>query len=68
MILRGLEVYGIGTLLCAVSTDIPMLLAGRTLQAFGAGVAPVVGKAIIQDISSEDRTVVLMGWLGLPSQ
>ena len=64
MILRGLEVYGIGTLLCAVSTDIPMLLAGRTLQAFGAGVAPVVGKAIIQDISSEDRTVVLMGWLG----
>ncbi len=64
MILRGLEVYGIGTLLCAISTDITMLLAGRTLQAFGAGVAPVVGKAMIQDASAEDRTVVLMGWLG----
>ena len=64
MILRGLEVYGIGTLLCAVSTDITMLLAGRTLQAFGAGVAPVVGKAMIQDASSGDRTVILMGWLG----
>ncbi len=64
MILRGLEVYGIGTLLCAMATDISMLMAGRTLQAFGAGVAPVVGKAMIQDTSSEDRTVILMGWLG----
>jgi DHA1 family bicyclomycin/chloramphenicol resistance-like MFS transporter len=53
-----------GTLLCAMATDITMLLAGRTLQAFGAGVAPVVGKAMIQDTSSEDRTVILMGWLG----
>ncbi len=64
MILRGLEVYGVGTLLCAMSTDITMLLAGRTLQAFGAGVAPVAGKAMIQDTTSEDRTVILMGWLG----
>ena len=64
MILRGLEVYGVGTLLCAMSTDITMLLAGRTLQAFGAGVAPVVGKAMIQDTTSEDRMVILMGWLG----
>jgi MFS transporter, DHA1 family, multidrug resistance protein len=64
MILRGLEVYGVGTLLCAVATDIDLLLAGRTLQAFGAGVAPVVGKAMIQDRASEDRTVILMGWLG----
>jgi DHA1 family bicyclomycin/chloramphenicol resistance-like MFS transporter len=64
MILRGLEVYGLGTLLCALATDITMLLAGRTLQAFGAGVAPVVGKAMIQDSSSDNRTVVLMGWLG----
>ena len=64
MILRGLEVFGIGTLLCAMATDISVLMAGRTLQAFGAGVAPVVGKAMIQDTSSEDRTVILMGWLG----
>jgi DHA1 family bicyclomycin/chloramphenicol resistance-like MFS transporter len=64
MILRGLEVYGMGTLLCAMATDITMLLAGRTLQAFGAGVAPVAGKAMIQDSSSEDRTVILIGWLG----
>ena len=64
MILRGLEVYAVGTVLCAIATDISMLLAGRTLQAFGAGVAPVVGKAMIQDASSEDRTVILMGWLG----
>ena len=64
MILRGLEVYAVGTLLCAMATDITMLLAGRALQALGAGVAPVVGKAMIQDTSSEDRTVMLMGWLG----
>jgi DHA1 family bicyclomycin/chloramphenicol resistance-like MFS transporter len=64
MILRGLEVHSMGTLLCAMATDITMLLAGRTLQAFGAGVAPVAGKAMIQDSSSEDRTVILIGWLG----
>ncbi len=64
MILRGLEVYAVGTLLCAMATDITMLLAGRALQALGAGVAPVAGKAMIQDTSSEDRTVMLMGWLG----
>jgi DHA1 family bicyclomycin/chloramphenicol resistance-like MFS transporter len=64
MILRGLEVYAVGTLLCAVATDITMLLAGRIIQAFGAGVAPVVGKAMIQDASPKDHTVILMGWLG----
>ncbi|MGZ3607932.1 MAG: MFS transporter, partial [Syntrophales bacterium] len=64
MILRGLEVYAVGTLLCAMATDITILLTGRTLQALGAGVAPVVGKAMIQDTSSENRTVILMGWLG----
>ncbi len=64
MILRGLEFYGVGTLLCAVATDINVLLVGRTLQALAAAVAPVVGKAMIQDASSENRTVVLMGWFG----
>jgi DHA1 family bicyclomycin/chloramphenicol resistance-like MFS transporter len=63
-ILRGLEVYSAGTLLCAIAGDIAMLLCGRLLQALGASVAPVVGKAVIQDISTGDRTVVLMGWLG----
>lgn len=62
--LRGLEVYSAGTLLCAFATDITVLLFGRLLQALGASVAPVVGKAIIQDISTEDRTVILLGWMG----
>lgn len=64
MMLRGLEVYALGTFLCAAATDIIPLLLGRVLQAFGASIAPVVGKAIVQDISREERTVVLMGWLG----
>ncbi|MBM4272612.1 MAG: multidrug effflux MFS transporter [Deltaproteobacteria bacterium] len=64
VMLRGLEVYAAGTFLCAVATDITLLLSGRFLQAFGASVAPAVGKAIVQDISREERTVVLMGWLG----
>jgi DHA1 family bicyclomycin/chloramphenicol resistance-like MFS transporter len=62
-ILRGLEVYSAGTFLCAVASDITMLLLGRLLQALGASCAPVVGKAIIQDISEDTRTVILMGWL-----
>jgi DHA1 family bicyclomycin/chloramphenicol resistance-like MFS transporter len=63
-ILRGLEVYSAGTFLCAVASDITVLLLGRLLQSLGASCAPAVGKAIIQDISAEDRTVILMGWLG----
>ena len=64
IILRGLEVYCAGTFLCAAANDIAMLLAGRLLQSLGASCAPAVGKAIIQDISEEERTVILMGWLG----
>jgi DHA1 family bicyclomycin/chloramphenicol resistance-like MFS transporter len=45
----GLGVYVFGTVVCAVSPNIDLLLIGRFLQGFGAACAPVICRAMIRD-------------------
>ncbi len=45
----GAAIYTFGALLCALSTSLPMLIAARCVQAFGACSGTVVGRAIVRD-------------------
>lgn len=47
--LIGLVIYGIGTLGCAKSLNIELLLSFRLIQAFGASVGSVITQTILRD-------------------
>lgn len=51
----GISFSLIGTLICAVSPDIPALIVGRFLQGLGLGVGPAVGRAVFRDVYSGDE-------------
>ncbi len=46
----GLMVYIAGSLICAFSNTIEMMIAGRVIQALGAGAPTTIGIAIVQDL------------------
>ena len=50
VILGGLIVFALASAGCALSTDLPMLLAFRALQGLSAGVGLIVGRAVIRDV------------------
>lgn len=61
-LLIGLVIFLVGSIICAVSTDIYMLMAGRFLQ--GAGAIGAVIPAMISDLVSEEsrgKAMALMG-------
>lgn len=48
----GVGVFTLAGMLCAASTSIELMLAGRLLQGMGAAVGVVVSRAIVRDIAS----------------
>jgi MFS transporter, DHA1 family, multidrug resistance protein len=46
----GLVLFVAGSLLCALATSFPMLLAGRLLQGFGAAGPRIVSVAMVRDL------------------
>jgi DHA1 family bicyclomycin/chloramphenicol resistance-like MFS transporter len=49
VLLAGLALYAVAGFLCAASTSLPMLVALRALQGFGASVGPILARAIVRD-------------------
>ncbi|WP_199554191.1 multidrug effflux MFS transporter [Sandaracinobacteroides hominis] len=49
-VLGGLAVFGLGSLVCAFAESLPVLIAGRALQAAGACAASVLARAIARDL------------------
>ncbi len=50
VILGGLALFTAGSIGCALSQDLPRLLAFRALQGLSAGVGMIVGRAVIRDL------------------
>lgn len=50
VILGGLSLFCIGALISALAPDISILLTGRFIQGFGAGVGWIVGNACLKDL------------------
>jgi len=62
-IVLGLLLFAIGSLICAVSTDIYTLLLGRLLQ--GAGAIGAVVTAMISDLVKEEQRPKAMAIMGM---
>ena len=61
-IITGLLLFAIGSIVCAISTDMLMLLLGRFLQ--GAGAIGAVVTAMISDIVKEEERPKAMALMG----
>ncbi len=61
-IITGLLIFAIGSILCAISTDILTLLLGRFLQ--GAGAIGAVITAMISDLVKEEQRPKAMAIMG----
>ncbi|MEG0376503.1 MAG: multidrug effflux MFS transporter [Raoultibacter sp.] len=60
VLVAGIVVYSIASALCALSTDIWMLIGMRVLQALGAGAVSAVSTAVVKDaIIPEKREMIL---------
>lgn len=56
----GLAIFVAGSVWCEFSTDLPMMLIGRSIQALGACAASVLSRAIARDLlSGEELTRAL---------
>ena len=62
-IITGLLLFAIGSLICAMSTDIYTLLVGRFLQ--GAGAIAAVITAMISDLVKEEQRPKAMATMGM---
>jgi MFS family permease len=62
-IILGLLLFAIGSLICALSTDIYSLLVGRLLQ--GAGAIGAVVTAMISDLVKEEQRPKAMATMGM---
>lgn len=54
-ITAGFIIFSAGSLLCFMAKDIYLLMAGRFIQAVGAGAGPVLSRAIAKDSFPADR-------------
>jgi MFS transporter, DHA1 family, multidrug resistance protein len=50
LVLGGLAVFVAGSLICALAPSLPVLIAGRAVQALGACAASVLARAIARDL------------------
>ena len=55
VLLAGMTIYVLASIACALSPTIRLLLAARFVQALGACVGPVLGRAIVRDLYEPAR-------------
>ena len=61
----ALLLFTIGSLVCALSNNFPMMMGGRVLQAIGAGVLMPLGSNVIVTIFPTRKRGVAMGTMGI---
>jgi len=65
VIIGGLAVFTLASVGCALSSDLPTLLAFRALQGLSAGVGLIVGRALIRDVLHGDDAQRLMSQVSM---
>jgi MFS transporter, DHA1 family, multidrug resistance protein len=65
VIIGGLSVFALASVGCALSRDLPTLLAFRALQGLSAGVGLIVGRAVIRDVLHGDDAQRLMSQVSM---
>jgi DHA1 family bicyclomycin/chloramphenicol resistance-like MFS transporter len=65
MILIGLVVCVAGSVMAALATSLPVLVAARVLQGAGAAAGMVVGRAAVQDLFHGPQRTRVMAYVGM---
>ncbi|AKD39106.1 bicyclomycin resistance protein-2 [Pasteurella multocida subsp. multocida OH4807] len=65
VLLIGMFIYIIASLACSLANSIEQLLVARFLQAFGGGVGPVLGRAIVRDSFPPHRMTHVLSMMQL---
>ncbi|NWL95577.1 MFS transporter, partial [Klebsiella pneumoniae] len=55
----------LGSVVAALATDLPTLVAGRVLQGAGSAAGMVVGRALIQDLFQGPQRTRVMAYVGM---
>ncbi len=63
LLLTGLALFLLGSALCALASSVPMLIAGRLLQAAGAGCGVTLVRTIARDAYGPERLVKVIAYL-----
>lgn len=61
----GLALFTLGSLVCAISFNFPIMMSGRVLQAIGAGILMPLGSNVIVTIFPSEKRGVAMGTMGI---
>nr|WP_263314876.1 DHA2 family efflux MFS transporter permease subunit [Mammaliicoccus sp. Marseille-Q6498] len=61
----AMMLFTIGSLLCAISFNFPMMMTGRVIQAVGAGVLMPLGSNVFMTIFPPEKRGAAMGTLGI---
>lgn len=65
LFLVALVLFTIGSLICAISMNFPIMMVGRVLQAIGAGVLIPLGSIVIITIYPPEKRGAAMGTMGI---
>ncbi|HDG6036437.1 TPA: DHA2 family efflux MFS transporter permease subunit [Staphylococcus aureus] len=65
LFLVALVLFTIGSLICAISMNFPIMMVGRVLQAIGAGVLMPLGSIVIITIYPPKKRGAAMGTMGI---
>ncbi|SBA72790.1 DHA2 family efflux MFS transporter permease subunit [Staphylococcus aureus] len=65
LFLVALVLFTIGSLICAISMNFPIMMVGRVLQAIGAGVLMPLGSIVIITIYPPEKRGAAMGAMGI---
>lgn len=65
LFLIAMFLFTIGSLLCAISFNFPMMMTGRVIQAVGAGVLMPLGSNVFMTIFPPEKRGTAMGTLGI---
>lgn len=63
LMLWGFAIFGVGSFVCAVSTDINMLLLGRAVQGLGGSVGISLSRVIVRDVYDREKSASIIGYL-----
>jgi DHA1 family bicyclomycin/chloramphenicol resistance-like MFS transporter len=59
----GLFIFAVGSVGCALSTDIAQMIFWRAFQAFGAAAGPVLGRAMVRDLYGRQQAARVLSML-----
>src|SRR5215813_9387910 len=63
VLLIGLAIYVIASIVCMLSPSVPVLVVARFVQAVGACVGPVLGRAIVRDVHGREGAARVLAYM-----